>query len=63
MGEVWENPSDASELSSALLSSDSAQAGGLSARFGLAREIFGPARLEKIELMRAGFYRYHRGQV
>ena len=37
--------SDESELSSARLSSDSAQAGDFSARLGSAREILGPARL------------------
>ena len=45
--------SDASKLSSALLSSDSARAGGFSARLGSAREIFEPARLAKIGLIRA----------
>ena len=39
------NSSDASELSLARLSSDSAQAGGLSARLGSALEISEPARL------------------
>ena len=43
--------SDASELSSARFSSDSARAGGFSARLGSAREIFEPARLEKNGLM------------
>ena len=48
-----ENPlylicSDASELSSARLSSDSARAGGLSARLGSAREIFELACLSKL---------------
>ncbi len=37
--------SDASELSSARLSTDSARARGFSARLGSAREIFEPARL------------------
>ena len=42
---LYLNISDASELSSARLSSDSARAGGFSARLGSAREIFEPARL------------------
>ena len=52
----YQNPvniSDASELSSARFSSDSARAEGLSARLGSAREIFEPARLAKIGHIRA----------
>ena len=45
--------SDASELSSARFSSDTAQAGCFSAWLGSAREIFEPARLSKIGLIRA----------
>ena len=48
LGQLRIETSDASELSSARLSSDSARAGGLSARLGSAREIFRPARLEKL---------------
>ena len=40
--------SDASELSSARLSSDSARARSFSARLGSAREIFEPARLANL---------------
>ena len=45
--------SDASELGSAQFSSDSARAGGFSARLGSARAIFEPARLAKFGLVRA----------
>ena len=43
--------SDASELSSARFSSDSARAGGFSARLCSAHEIFEPARLPEIGLI------------
>ena len=45
--------SDASELSSARFSLDSARAGGFSARLGSAGEHFEPARLSKIWVIRA----------
>ena len=47
------NISVATEFSSARLSSDLARAGGLSARFGSAREISKPARVSKIGLIQA----------
>ena len=45
--------SDVFELSSAWLSSDSARAGGFSARLGSAHELFEPARLAKIGIIQA----------